>query len=159
MPSRTLSFKAHRMVADPKFQKEFARSYKVVRSYDIPYVAGYSKDAKTVFIDRHFKKMMDDIDVEPYVFVHEKTEKALIDVFGIHYQDAHKIATQIEKMTVEKDGINWKKYEKFVMDQYKHIYHEQLNKIPKELDLTPYQDEKEFKILKAMHAQGSSKKS
>jgi hypothetical protein len=142
----------YKMISDPKFAKEMDEPYKVDRAHDVPYVAGYSKDhARTIYIDRHYKKMMGGVDTEPYVFVHEKVEKSLIDVFGLHYQEAHKIAEHFERMIVEKDGLDWSRYEKFVMDQYKHIYKENLEKLPKHLDLTPYKDEKEFKVLKAMH--------
>lgn len=152
MPSKIATLKMYKMISDPRFEKEMDSPYKVDRSHDVPYVAGYSVDGgKTIYIDRHYKKMMGSLDTEPYVFVHEKVEKTLIDIFGLHYQEAHKIAEHFERMVVEKDGINWSKYEKFVMDQYKRIFNENLDKLPKHLDLTPYKDEKEFKVLKAMH--------
>jgi hypothetical protein len=53
------SMKVFNILSDPRFVKEFSKPYKVDRSYDIPYVAGYSTDCKTIYIDRHFKKMMD----------------------------------------------------------------------------------------------------
>ena len=142
------SSKVHRYLSDPKFKKEFDRDYRVDRSYDVPYVAGYSEDAKTVFIDRHFKKMMGSVDVEPYVFVHEKAEKALIDTFGLKYQEAHHIATCLERLTIDRDGIDWHRYEKFVMDQYKHIGHEKIERVPPNLDITPYKDEHDIKLLR-----------
>ena len=144
------SAKVHRYLSDPRFKKEFDTSYKVDRSCDIPYVAGYSVDDKVVFIDRHFKKMMGKVDTEPYIFVHEKTEKALIDVFGLKYQQAHHIATHFERLVVERDGIDWDKYEKFIMNQYKHIGDERVEKIPHDLDLTPYKDERDIKILRQL---------
>ena len=151
------SAKVHRYLSDPRFKREFERSYHVDRSCDVPYVAGYSKDNKTVFVDRHFKKMMGKVNVEPYVFVHEKAEKALIDVFGLHYQVAHEIAEYLERLTVERDGLNWDKYEKFVMKQYKHIGHEKVEKVPHNLDLTPYEDEHDVSILRKL--QDDSKRS
>jgi hypothetical protein len=140
----------HKYLSDPRFKKEFKQSYTVDRSHDIPYVAGYSTDNKKVFVDRHFNKMMDGKDIEPYIFIHEKCEKALIDTFGLKYQVAHHIANYLEKATITKDGIDWNKYEKFVMNQYKHIGHEKLQKIPHDLDITPYKDEKDIHILKQM---------
>ena len=64
----------HKYLSDPRFKKEFEQSYTVDRSHDIPYVAGYSTDNKKVFVDRHFNKMMDGKDIEPYIFIHEKCE-------------------------------------------------------------------------------------
>ena len=106
------SAKVHRYLSDPRFKKEFDMPFKVDRSHDVPYVAGYSKDDRVVFIDRHYKKMMGAVDTEPYIFIHEKAEKALIDTFGLKYQVAHHIATHLERMTIDRDGINWDKYEK-----------------------------------------------
>ena len=142
--------KVHKYLSDPKFKKEFETKYEVNRSYDIPYIAGYSEDDKTIFIDRHFNKMFNGKDIEPYIFIHEKAEKALIDQFGLHYQVAHHIATHLERLTLDKDGLNWDKYEKFLMNQYKHIGHEKLQKIPQNLDITPYKDEKDFHLLRQM---------
>lgn len=144
------SAKVHRYLSDPRFKKEFDIPFKVDRSHDVPYVAGYSKDDRVVFIDRHYKKMMGAVDTEPYIFIHEKAEKALIDTFGLKYQVAHHIATHLERMTIDRDGINWDKYEKFVINQYKHIGHEKVVKVPPDLDLTPYQDEHDVSILRQL---------
>ena len=42
----------------------------VNRNYDIPYIAGYSQDGRTVFIDRHlprtFRWLMKTVRVEPF---------------------------------------------------------------------------------------------
>ena len=107
------SFKNHNYVNDPRFKKRMDQSVKIDKNYDIPYVAGYSKNGKTVYIDRHLTTMDDDTDITPYLIVHEKTEKALIDIFGLTYQAAHHIAMQQEKEAVLKANINWNKYEEF----------------------------------------------
>lgn len=51
--------------------KAIRRRVKVVnREYDIPYIAGYSVDGRTVFIDRHlprqFRWLMKTVRVEPF---------------------------------------------------------------------------------------------
>src|SRR5215213_3089078 len=60
----------------------------VSRDYDIPYIAGYSRDGKTVFIDRHlprtFRWFLTTVRVEPFVLVHEIVEKALLDELRLH---------------------------------------------------------------------------
>lgn len=143
-----LSRRELNLTNSPELKKAIERPIKVDRSYDIPYVAGYSEDGKTVYVDRHFNSKMGGVDVEKFVVTHEHAEKSAIDLFDLHYKSAHKIATQIEKQRVEEAEIDWKKYEKFVMDQYKEIGHEELKKVPKDLDLTPYSDSKDFKLLK-----------
>jgi len=147
---KVLSRKAHKMVTDPKFVARLKQSPTIVRSYDIPYVAGYSKDGKTVYVDRHYKKMMGNVNTEPFVVLHEMTEKALLDLYGLNYQQAHHIATHVERNKVRQAGISWDKYETFVENQYKHIGHEKLVSVPKDLDLEPYQDEHDGRELKQL---------
>jgi hypothetical protein len=61
--------------------KALRRRVRVVnRSYDIPYIAGYSVDGHTVFIDRHlprtFRWLMKAVAVEPFLLTHEIVEKS-----------------------------------------------------------------------------------
>ena len=144
------SFKIHKYVNDPKFKQRMAEKVKIDRNYDVPYVAGYSKDGKTIFVDRHLLKMKDEHDIEPYLLVHEKTEKALIDIFGLDYQHAHHIAMEQEKEAVAKGGLEWSAYEKHYNKFIKGCSHEKLQKVPVSLDMTPYKDEKDFNLLRDM---------
>jgi len=47
----------------------------VSREYDVPYIAGYSVDGHTVFIDRHLPKSfrwpMKTVHVDPFLLTHE----------------------------------------------------------------------------------------
>ena len=144
------SFKEHRYIDDPRFKKRIAEKFKINKSYDVPYVAGYSKDGKTVYIDRHLKLMEDDVDITPYLIIHERTEKALIDLFGLHYQPAHHIASEQEKEAVLKSGLDWKKYADHYTKYIKGCAHEKLTNVPPDLDLTPYKDEHDKTLLKAL---------
>ena len=55
----------------------------VTHDYDIPYIAGYSVDGHTVFIDRHlprtFRWLTKTVRVEPFLITHEVIEKTLLD--------------------------------------------------------------------------------
>ena len=55
----------------------------VNRDYDVPYIAGYSVDGKTIFIDRHLPRtirwLLKTVRVEPFLLTHEIVEKALLD--------------------------------------------------------------------------------
>ena len=59
------------------------------RKHDIPYLAGYSKDGKTIYIDRHmpssFRYDGRDINTDRYLILHEEVEKTLIDQLNLHY--------------------------------------------------------------------------
>ena len=79
--------------------KAIRRRVRVVnRSYDIPYIAGYSVDGNTVFIDRHlprsFRSLLKTVRVEPFLLTHEIVEKALLDELRLHYLHAHQIAVR-----------------------------------------------------------------
>ena len=73
------------------------RVKKLDREHDIPYLAGYSKDGKTIYIDRHmpssFRYAGKDINTDRYLILHEEVEKTLIDQLNLHYLHAHQIAT------------------------------------------------------------------
>lgn len=146
--TKVQSFRVHRMVSDPRFKRMVDRPHRISKEYDVPYLAGYSKDDKTIYIDRHLPaKMPDGKDPIPHLVVHEKVEKALEDLFNLPYQEAHHIALHFEQQSVEKAGINWDSYSKF-MDKYiKLDGHEKLQNVPKDLDLKPYKDERDNKLM------------
>jgi len=66
------------------------------RDHDIPYLAGYSRDGKTIYIDRHmppsFRYRGRDIDTDRFLILDEEVEKTLIDQLELHYLHAHQIA-------------------------------------------------------------------
>src|SRR5439155_327549 len=53
------------------------------RKHDVPYLAGYSRDGKTIYIDRHMPKMMHydgrDIDTDRYLVCVQVMQVELID--------------------------------------------------------------------------------
>ena len=62
------------------------RRVKLDRRHDIPYLAGYSEDGKTIYIDRHmprsFKFQGRTVDTDRFLILHEEVEKTLIDQWG-----------------------------------------------------------------------------
>jgi hypothetical protein len=131
------------------------RVKKLDRSHDIPYLAGYSQDGKTIYIDRHLPRTMHykgrKIEVSRYLILHEEVEKTLIDQLGLHYLHAHQIATRAEEAAVRADDILWRDYDRFMQKYVKTIGDERLKKVPKDLDLKPYRDEHDYDLIKAMH--------
>ena len=124
------------------------------RKHDIPYLAGYSEDGKTIYIDRHlprsFKLRGRSIFVDRYLILHEEVEKTLIDQLGLHYLHAHQIATRAEEAAVRADRIEWREYDRFMQKYVKRIGDERLTKVPADLDLKPYRDEHDFELIKRM---------
>ena len=76
------------------------------RSWDIPYLAGYSIDGSTVFIDRDMPKSMSwqgrSIDTDEYLRLHEEVEKSLID--AIRAGDGHALLI-IRLLRFKKDPL------------------------------------------------------
>jgi hypothetical protein len=126
----------------------------VNREYDIPYIAGYSVDVDTVFIDRHlpktFRWLMKIVRVEPFILTHEIVEKALLDELRLHYLHAHQIALRAERDAVKAAGVSWWAYQRFAKKYEKPIEEEKLIKVPSVLDLTPYRDQKDFGLLQRL---------
>ena len=124
------------------------------RSYDIPYIAGYSVDGRTVFIDRHlpksFRWLTKIVRVDPLLLVHEIVEKALLDELRLHYLHAHQIALRAERDAVRATGVPWLIYQRFMKKYESPIQEEKLIRVPPQLDLTPYRDEKDFALLRRL---------
>ncbi len=135
------------------------RVTKIDHSYDVPYIAGISKDASTVYIDRHLPRSfvswsLKRIVVTPFLVTHEVVEKALLDELRLHYLHAHQIALRTEMAAVKAAGVSWATYEGFMKKHEKPIQEEALKRVPRNLDLTPYRDEKDFALLHRMVTKG-----
>jgi hypothetical protein len=132
------------------------RAKAIDRKHDIPYLAGYSIDGKTIYIDRHMPQTMRyagrDLDTDRYLILHEEVEKTLIDQLGLHYLHAHQIATRAEQAAVRAAGIRWRDYDRFMQKFVKRLGDERLTRVPADLDLKPYRDEHDFDLLKRMQA-------
>jgi hypothetical protein len=130
------------------------RVKKLDRSHDIPYLAGYSRDGKIIYIDRHmpssFRYQGREINTDRYLILHEEVEKTLIDQLNLHYLHAHQIASRAEQAAVRAAGINWRDYDRFMQDNVKHIGDERLTKVPADLDLKPYRDEHDYDLVQRM---------
>src|SRR5580704_2142450 len=130
------------------------RVKKFDRDHDIPYLAGYSRDGKTIFIDRHMPKSFRFkgrvIETDRFLILHEEVEKTLIDQLNLHYLHAHQIATRAEEAAVRAAGVEWHAYDRFMQKHVKHIGDERLTKVPKDLDLKPYRDEHDDDLLMRM---------
>jgi hypothetical protein len=130
------------------------RAKTIDRRHDIPYLAGYSRNGKTIYIDRHMPQTMRyggrDIDTDRYLILHEEVEKTLIDQLGLHYLHAHQIASRAEQAAVRAAGIRWRDYDRFMQKYVKHIGDERLTKVPADLDPKPYRDEHDDDLVKRM---------
>jgi hypothetical protein len=132
------------------------RPANVSRAFDVPYIAGYAKDGKTIYIDRHmprsFRFHRREVETDRFLVVHEVVEKALLDTLRLHYLHAHQIALRMEQAAVRADGVGWHDYNAFTEANEKTIVRELLRRVPPDLDLTPYSDEQEIDLLRKLVA-------
>lgn len=124
------------------------------RDCDIPYLAGYSQDGRTIYIDRHLPRTFTDkgrtVEVDRYLILHEAVEKSLIDELDLHYLHAHQIATRAEESAVRADRISWRAYDAFMQRYVKSVGDERLKDVPADLDLKPYRDEHDRDLMERM---------
>ena len=134
--------------------REIMRHVRLDRSWDIPYLAGYSLDGKTVYIDRHlprtYRSHGRQVRVDPFLILHETVEKALVDRVRLHYQHAHQIALRAEEAAVKGARLSWRHYNRFMMNFVKTAGHEQLTCVPDDLHLKPYWDERDIALIHRM---------
>src|SRR3974377_1659313 len=88
------------------------RVKKLDRAHDVPYLAGYSLDGKTIYIDRHmphaFRFQGRNVETDRFLILHEEVEKTLIDQLGLHYLHAHQIATRAAHDAGRAACITWR---------------------------------------------------
>lgn len=135
--------------------EEILKRVRLDRNHDIPYLAGYSVDRSTIYIDRHLQKVYQDHggrhhEVDRFLILHEATEKAMIDTWNLHYQHAHQIALRAEEAAVRAAGLEWREYDDFMQQWIKLADSEKITKVPANLDLTPYLDEEDTELIKIM---------
>ena len=135
-----------RILTNPAIREHVYRSYDLDHDHDLPYLAGYSKDGKTIYIDRHLPEhisyvsdgLKKEFNPSDFVKLHEILEKACIDVLGWGYYHAHEAANGYERRAVMRAGLLWTPYNKALAPYIKADEHEKLKKVPADLDMTPY---------------------
>jgi len=122
--------------------------------HDIPYLAGYSHDGRTIYLDRHLPKTFTSrgrrVNVTRFLVLHEAVEKSLLMMLGLHYQHAHQIALRAEEAAVNAAGVSWRDYDRFMQDYIKEAGDESLSRLPLDLDIKPYRDEHDQRLLLRM---------
>jgi hypothetical protein len=153
---------------------KYMRKYAVVgqrdwRNYDIPYLAGYSKDwineVPIIFVDRdlsEWKHLGKSTDTKRFLYQHELAEKscicALDEADGRElqrllillkmarrddevYYHCHGVGTWMEEYAVrlQYKDSGLLAYNKFMNTQVKRAEDERIRRVPAVLDMLPYQ--------------------
>ena len=142
--------------------RDILRRVRLDRSHDVPYLAGYSRDGKTIYIDKDLPKTFAApggrrVAVDRYLILHEAVEKALLDGLGLSYPHAHQIALRAEQAAVRADGVPCRPYDLF-MKRYIKEADDDLGRLPTDLDLKPYRDEHDTQTLRRLQAAGRKKR-
>ena len=130
------------------------RAKKFDRKHDIPYLAGYSLDGKTVYIDRHMPRVVQ-------IPRPQHRDRSFSDPARRGRKDADRSArTALSARPSDRDprrggggarrGIKWRDYDRFMQKYVKRIGDERLTKVPNDLDLKPYRDEHDDDLLRRM---------
>ena len=151
------SKKVSKIIADPSFRARMAKvnTIPIIRKFDVPYLAGSSTDNKKIYFDRQFNFNFNGKDISKYIRLHEVAEKAIMEIFRLPYQEANHIATHLEKLQVEADGINWNRYCDHIDPYIKQVRRDHLSNIPADLDLSPYNNQ-ELTLLNSLKKTKSS---
>jgi hypothetical protein len=132
------------------------QSIHVDRSYDIPLLAGYSLDGKTLYFDKDLPSGYAQRDgkfvtIEPFLVLHEAVESCLLHTYAkLRYQFAHEIALRAEEEAVRAAGIDPKQYNGFMEIWIKKARAKASYTCPPDLDMTPYKDSNEKTLIDKM---------
>lgn len=128
--------------------------FRIDRDFDIPYLAGYSRSGKIIYADRHLPMSLvvagKRVNILPFLIVHERTEKALMDFLEYDYTEAHQVATYAEHLELKRMHISPSAYERALDPYIKADQHEKITKVPIDLDLKPYRDSRDLRLLQRM---------
>jgi hypothetical protein len=131
---RTPEWQVSSFMMDRALEAVVRQISKLDRNHDIPY-----------FRRRRIK-------TDRFLILHEAVEKTLMDHLGLRYLHAHQIATRAEQAAVRAAGISWDAYDRFMRMYVKSIGDKRLSKVPRDLDLKPYQDERDNELLRRIAA-------
>lgn len=126
------------LIQYPAIGRRLRRDRTICTTFDIPYLGGISRDGKYVYLDRHLPEKIDGILLAKYIEVHESVEQALILLASLTYEPAHHLATAAEQFALLADGYNWAKYEDALEPDFSPLEHENIQRVPPDLDLYPY---------------------
>ena len=152
-----------KVMKDKTVRRMLARPWRLDRTHDIPFLAGYSRNARTIYFDKSLPTTLllgsKRYELAGALTTHERVEKALIDAYGWGYvtpsPGAHGYATRAEHNRLITDGVDPKAYEE-AMKPYITACKERCKgedvDFPTDLDLTPYQTGEGEAYLNALEA-------
>jgi hypothetical protein len=149
----------------PEIMDDVEHEKIISHKFDLPYGAGYSLTGNRIYIDRHVpliwpmkrltkskthvfhsrpKKEAKSVTVMTHIVKypvrHESFESACIRLLAMDYETAHHHAVRAEQLLVTSDDYEWELYENQWKPLIKADEVEKIERVPPDLDLTPYED-------------------
>jgi hypothetical protein len=112
-----------------------------------PATAATARPSTSTRTCRNLPRRRARVAVDRFLILHEAVEKTLLDALGLRYQHAHQIALRAEQAAVRAAGISWREYDRF-MARYIKEADDVIDRLPPDLDIKPYRDERDVKLLK-----------
>jgi hypothetical protein len=130
--------------------------WKIVTGVDIPYCAGYNVKGDTIYIDKDVPEFWEwkgrRLEIwRGSLFQHESSEKVDMMFYADErYPGAHTMATYWENAYVAANGFDQDAYENEFWAPIiaKVAARKHYDRVPHDLDLTPYHEEGDGKLLK-----------
>ncbi len=157
----------HHFLSDPKVADAIRQARRVDFDHDVPDTSGYSKDGKTLYVDRHLADAHPTIDGMPFEkwiaalvgpHGHEPIEKIGMDIWKYRYPAAHEmLAIPSEHSVIELLGGRPDVYEKQLLKYVKSDEVEKIEQPPVDLDCAPYYtdpDHNDLKVLRRLRELG-----
>lgn len=121
-------------------------------SHSIPYAGGVSRNGSKVYIDKRVPRFVDvdgkHVDAHKAIAFHERTEFPLMHGMGMHYADAHQIATAMENHFVRTHyGVDPQHYQQALRGAIGSA-RQSGEPEPADLDHKPYDDSGETHLLR-----------
>jgi len=147
------------MMREPKFKRARAKYTIEDNAHRVIYLAGSDNAGTTTFYDKDLadkiriaKKRGGFASVDPRKFLrwHEIVEGILIRLYGFDYYKAHRFATAIERMMVERAGFVWSSYEKALRPMIHDDEGDSAKGSPSTLLLVAYRGSKWYRALERL---------
>lgn len=136
-PSGALARLRALRTAHPEIDTRISMPHTFSSAFTIPYLGGISRDGKRVYFDRDLPTQLRTIPIHTLVALHEIVEWS-VKPWAQAYEVRHHMATSAEDFFCTHLGHSPTAYRRALRPFYAPIEHEKIERVPDDLDLSPY---------------------
>lgn len=129
-----------KLLSSKKLKDWLNTRFSVSRSFDMPFISGYSKSGKTVYLDKDIPLVLSiggkKVGILPFVIRRERFEKAMIDLYDMAVQEANDLAEYAEQVELNALRVKVSTYRETMRQFHKSKLSDM--RLPPDLDLTSY---------------------